>query len=126
MSWVQRPSTGLLSKCVLPRLDGWLSSAMQTLPVKRAHGGQGHAGLGIESFEMSTLASSGIGALIRWGTVVSQRRSVMKIYVKRLHLSIQHWNLIRRNGARRACRRFACDAMEQFVQVGLLPERDAR
>ena len=50
----------------------------------------------------------------------------MKIYVRHLHLSIQHWNLIRRNGARRACRQFACDAMEQFVQVGLLPERDAR
>ena len=34
--------------------------------------------------------------------------------------------LIRRHGARRACCRIACVAIEQFVQVGLLPECDTR
>ena len=34
--------------------------------------------------------------------------------------------LIRRHGAGSVCQRFACAAIEQFVQVGLLPECDAR
>jgi hypothetical protein len=79
---------------VHPSRAGWLSSEMQTLPARKVHGGQGLAGLGIEYLEMSTLASSGIGALARWVTVVSQRRWARKIYVNHLLLNVQHLNLI--------------------------------
>src|SRR5215216_726638 len=94
MSWVQMPSTGQLSKCVLQRLDGWLSSEMQTLPARKAHGGQGLAGLGIEYLEMSTLASSRIGLLNKWDTVASQSLSEMKIYANCLRLNFRRLNLI--------------------------------
>src|SRR5215207_6461794 len=99
---------------------------MRTLPASRAHGGRGLAGLGIESFAMSTPASSGIGTLARWGIAANQRLLARKICVRRLRPSGQHWNLIRRQRARRAWRRFACVAMEQFVQLGLLPECETR